>query len=81
MIVTVEGLKPCPFCGGEAYLNSENNSHLVYCCKCTTHTGDYNDPEGPVKLWNNRVRFIRDSKGKQMLISEDKLDKIMDKLI
>ena len=64
-----EGLKPCPFCGGEAHRNAYpcdypnwNTRARVYCTSCGAEieiTGNINtvkeDQEKAVKLWNRRV--------------------------
>lgn len=48
-------LKPCPFCGGKAELDSVGCTlWCVVCSKCEAASG-YSDEEGAVRLWNRRV--------------------------
>ena len=67
-----EELKPCPFCGGEAeldtrqgymtYKNEMDNRIAVYCTRCPADMGicmkDVEDitPEMVIDLWNTRSR-------------------------
>ena len=53
-------LKPCPFCGGEAYicrtdfLNSES-FYGVRCCDCESSSSQQYDTElEAIKAWNTR---------------------------
>ena len=53
-------LKPCPFCGGEAFLWSGNPKlHMdstVSCSKChITQSGHYETSEEAIEAWNRRV--------------------------
>ena len=52
-------LKPCPFCGGEAILETlEGNSpeaYYVYCPKCNFESGLYSEPDFIVEKWNRRA--------------------------
>ena len=54
-----EELKPCPFCGGEAYLTPQNgdpeDSHEVCCSNCGGYVwGD--SKERALSNWNRRIR-------------------------
>ncbi len=61
-----EKLKPCPFCGGNAKLNSENNSSLgaweqtiytISCKKCPCWIGNQiKDKEEAIEAWNKRTK-------------------------
>lgn len=50
------GLKPCPFCGGEAVLE-ERAGHIsyVWCKDCYSGTGNHVQESQAVKAWNTRV--------------------------
>ncbi len=49
-------LKPCPFCGGEARLQSFYKDHCVYCRKCNASTMKYYPTkEEAIEAWNRRV--------------------------
>ena len=53
-------LKPCPFCGGEGYLNREQNyyghfPHIVQCRECEARTGGDRTEELAAQTWNCRV--------------------------
>lgn len=57
-----EKLKPCPFCGGVAALNSEKNrvASFVKCTSCGAESGlvrvsaEYCSDEKAVEAWNRR---------------------------
>lgn len=44
-------LKPCPFCGGEAYLTGADG---VCCSVCYCGTGPGSGPIGEAATWNRR---------------------------
>ena len=58
-------LKPCPFCGSEANLetlegyctNCMNNpdDYAVQCNDCVSSTDRYSVPEEAIKAWNTRA--------------------------
>ena len=56
-------LKPCPFCGGEAFLaeyvyelyNCFVSMHFVECNGCHTTTFEYDSEEEATEAWNRRV--------------------------
>jgi Lar family restriction alleviation protein len=56
-------LKPCPFCGGEAFLaeydyaldNGYIATHFVECNGCSVTTFEYDSPEEAAEAWNRRV--------------------------
>ncbi len=54
-----EELKPCPFCGGKAILDS--HGRYVYCtnqhsnCDIRPHTKFYDTPDEAVQAWNKRA--------------------------
>lgn len=51
-------LKPCPFCGGEAELLTEEDryySHLVVCTKCGVRTMGEHIKAIAVAYWNRRM--------------------------
>lgn len=49
-------LKPCPFCGSESVIDSEqvNGICYVYCNSCGAYGPDCNDKGDAVRLWNER---------------------------
>ena len=56
---TVEGLKPCPFCGGTPYVISDKKNHtaVVKCPLCVVRMEDYSangEFEHCVRAWNRR---------------------------
>lgn len=62
-----EKLKPCPFCGGTAYLGGEHEDsdmtgYYVECTKCDVimggmcwNGGSFSTKEEAIKAWNRRV--------------------------
>ena len=59
-------LKPCPFCGGEAYLKSAlsdivvayvipTNEYKVICKNCRCSSGVWMQKSKAVETWNRRV--------------------------
>lgn len=53
-------LKPCPFCGGKAMIDSDyifKNSWKVFCRNCGCGTGIYDGktPQRAAEAWNRRV--------------------------
>ena len=54
-------LKPCPFCGGEAFIEEHkfhgcSNTYGVKCSKCHTQTYQFFDTkEMAEKRWNTRT--------------------------
>ena len=62
-------LKPCPFCGEEAqiFTNDEagylgNNRYAVKCGNCFCGTGYYKDPVRATETWNKRANDKEDTK-------------------
>ena len=54
---TIPELLPCPFCNGEACINSEPNRvwRRVQCTGCETEQADSHSLEEAVALWNTRA--------------------------
>lgn len=53
-----EKLKPCPFCGGEAYIVKLNilfDPIIVGCKNCGCSVKRTNEVEEAVRAWNRRV--------------------------
>ncbi len=49
------GLKPCPFCGGEAYIFSYDKfTNHVKCKKCSVITDKAEDIDYIISTWNTR---------------------------
>nr|DAQ39758.1 MAG TPA: restriction alleviation protein [Caudoviricetes sp.] len=52
-------LKPCPFCGGKAILETvDGNSSeecYIYCPECDFESGVYSQPKFIVEKWNRRA--------------------------
>lgn len=58
-------LKPCPFCGGDAYTVYHTTDHTDYqeylwwtveCHDCAAHTGLYAKKEFAIQAWNSRTK-------------------------
>lgn len=51
-------LKPCPFCDGEAILETvDGNSPeecYIYCPECDFESGVYSEPKFIIEKWNRR---------------------------
>lgn len=52
-------LKPCPFCGGEAILETGDGNiseeFYIYCPECDFESGVYSEPQFIVEKWNRRA--------------------------
>lgn len=66
MIVNVNELKPCPFCGGEAEIKSRyigygsiglgaHDWFAIACNDCRTISKEYGTKEQAIAAWNNRA--------------------------
>lgn len=55
----MNNLKSCPFCGGEAILETvDGNSpteYYIYCPECNFETGLYSKPKFIAEKWNRRA--------------------------
>ena len=54
----MENLKPCPFCGGKASLETEDGIYFyVICDECSADAGSVMcyDKEEAITAWNNRT--------------------------
>lgn len=56
----IEPLKPCPFCGGYAFVFVKEKADYPYRVqcgdeKCSCRTDNYTMPEGAIEAWNRRV--------------------------
>ena len=52
------GLKPCPFCGGKAVIETSNieySNYFARCTNCRIQTQWYADKKRLVEVWNRRV--------------------------
>jgi Lar family restriction alleviation protein len=64
MIKTKCGLKPCPFCGGQAVISKVNSGIFVYsntfsyakCIECGAKSAVTTSRDQTKKLWNERVK-------------------------
>lgn len=51
-----EELKPCPFCGGRALTDYDDDDYpIVQCQFCSARTDWFEKIEDAIKSWNNRV--------------------------
>ena len=56
-----EKLKPCPFCGGKAYIGATEHfdgadKFFAYCLSCLVHTTlDKSDRAAAITAWNTRA--------------------------
>ena len=53
-------LKPCPFCGGEAYYWTHKYAngttyHFVGCLECAVRTANMTEKQDAVDCWNRRA--------------------------
>lgn len=52
-------LKPCPFCGGQAYVGFVSRfpalDNGVFCSECPASIVCSENMDGVIKLWNTRV--------------------------
>lgn len=55
----MEGLKPCPFCGGEAQFSEIIDlcyrKFIIECKKCGACSNGFLSRTTPAKAWNRRV--------------------------
>lgn len=49
----MEQLKPCPFCGGEAYFYEFER--CIGCLNCGVETVSYHTEEEAIEAWNRRI--------------------------
>jgi hypothetical protein len=47
-------LKPCPFCGSEAYITQDQGWQVN--CKVCCETSWYNTPQEAIEAWNRREK-------------------------
>lgn len=55
-------LKPCPFCGGSAFIPKSDSGDLlpwVACIKCGVETDYYETVEKAIEAWNRRAENER----------------------
>ncbi len=58
-------LKPCPFCGGEAYLGeSWENTKSVQCSICGCGTRHFLNKLDAIETWNKRINVPENSSKK-----------------
>lgn len=48
------GLKPCPFCGGEAYMTRYQEMTVVRCKGCRARLNVFGNKECAEDAWNRR---------------------------
>ena len=53
--MTETKLKPCPFCGGEAYIDVYDDKLYVRCHGCESMTALYDDNQEAIDAWNTRA--------------------------
>ena len=52
-------LKPCPFCGGSAFIPKSDSGDLlpwVACIECGVETDCYETVEKAIEAWNRRMQ-------------------------
>ena len=67
-------LKPCPFCGGNAYIDDYDRSYIAICWNCHAETYEFKDKEECIRAWNNRP--IEDEKDKEIESLKVELDNL-----
>lgn len=50
-------LKPCPFCGGRAFVHHPDYGYFVMCDRCKTSSNNFMSETEAVKRWNNRAKL------------------------
>ena len=50
-------LKPCPFCGGKAELQSAVGEYWVLCLTCKVSSDSISNDDTIIKRWNTRVEI------------------------
>lgn len=68
-------LKPCPFCGGEAYYELDphySDRHVLTCEDCNCNRRFENSKEGVIRLWNDRY-VPKEEKEKEKVISNKEI--------
>lgn len=60
----MEKLKPCPFCGGEAFItpiitNYYEPRFTVFCKECNAKSKYCKDEESAIAAWNRRADDVR----------------------
>lgn len=50
-------LKPCPFCGGRAFVHNPEYGYFVMCDRCKTSSNNFKDRDKAVNQWNRRVKL------------------------
>lgn len=50
-----EGLLPCPFCGGEPFVNKKDASLEVLCPKCLINGFVGIEKQNIIEAWNKRI--------------------------
>ena len=53
--MTETKLKPCPFCGGEAYIDVYDDKLYARCQGCESMTALYDDNQEAIDAWNTRA--------------------------
>lgn len=53
--MTENKLKPCPFCGGEAYIDVYDDKLYARCHACESMTALYDDIQEAIDAWNTRA--------------------------
>lgn len=52
----IEELKPCPFCGGEAFkILTEWGAYVVQCGMCDVMTAPHCRADHVTEVWNRRI--------------------------
>ena len=78
-----EILKPCPFCGGEAFyikiMGNYEKPHEIFCSKCDGAITEGRSEKQVVTNWNTRP--IEDALNKRIAELEDVLEKVYDEWI
>lgn len=70
-----EKLKPCPFCGGKAGIQSAFGQHKVICLSCGVVSETHDEKEKAIEVWNSRP--IEDEKDAEIARLRDALDTIV----
>lgn len=53
------GLRPCPFCGGDAYVSDDGVAmYMGHCAECNAELGWFASEETAIERWNRRIIIL-----------------------
>lgn len=72
-------LKPCPFCGGKAYIvdGGKDYSFFAGCSNCCSYTEFFKTKDEALAAWNTRP--VEDAQASEIKRLRESLEKIIDR--